>query len=198
MRNKTIVFSLLALVLFLASFLMVAITFGWITPFVSIPDNEVVVGELRYTKSGAFIGSSTILIPGEEMLASTIAIANASPIESQMRVKITYTAWTNIASVITESTETYQGSSTEPLHADFATGFIYASGYWYLTSTDYVFAVNSGNQNILTSIYYDGNNTGIDFSGRMVTVTVSIEVKQADNVAWSALTSYDFSTGYPA
>jgi len=197
MKRRTLILSLTSLVLLLASAVMVAMTLGWIAPLVTFPDNEIAVGDLRYTISGGFVASSTIIVPGEELLESTISIDNSSPIASQMRVKIEYTAWTNDEGDIVQSNEIYHGNALEHLHATFVTGFEIVDDYWYLNGIDYQYEIGSGPQDILLSIYYDGTQTGIDYSARFVTVTVSVEVKQADHVAWSELTTYDFSTGYP-
>ncbi|MFA5741369.1 MAG: hypothetical protein WC874_00680 [Candidatus Izemoplasmatales bacterium] len=215
MKRMTVLFSIIALLLTIASFLLIGFTLGWFAPSVIITTNEVAVGDLRYSLSGEFITSNpldpTVIVPGDELLTSTIGITNNSPIESQLRIKIEYTAYHNNEGEITGSTETYGAAVGEPLVAVFAfddndtpdnytddINFIYSDNWWYWDNTDYVYSINSGSQEIITSIFYDGNYTGIDYSSfdvsHPVTVSITIEVKQADNVTWSGLTTFIFTT----
>jgi len=216
MRRITILFTIIALIFTIASFLLVGYTLGWFAPSVTITTNEIAVGDLRFSLSGDFITSDpmnpTVIVPSDELLASNIVITNNSPIESQVRIKIEYTAYNNIEGVITASTETFAGATGEPLVAIFAfddnetpenyaddTNFVYSDGYWYWDNTSYIYPIDSTPQTILTSIFYDGNYTGIDYSSngvsRPITVSVTIEVKQADNVTWAGLTTFIMTMG---
>lgn len=187
-----------SILLLFGAFLLVAYTFGWIAPLNTITTNHVALGDLRYTLSGGFVTPGTILAPGDEMIGTAFSVDNESPIASRLRVQITYTTWDNIDEVLTSATVTYSGGSEEALNVTFASGFVCVDGYWYLTDTDHELAANSGTQDLISSVYYDGNNTDIDYQGQDVTVTLIIQVSQADNVSWTDLASYDFSTGYPA
>jgi len=108
MRRITILFTIIALIFTIASFLLVGYTLGWFAPSVTITTNEIAVGDLRFSLSGDFITSDpmnpTVIVPSDELLASNIVITNNSPIESQVRIKIEYTAYNNIEGVITAST----------------------------------------------------------------------------------------------
>ena len=187
-----------SVLLLLGSSILIAYTLGWIAPINTITTNHVAVGELRYTLSGSFITPSSIVAPGDELIDVGFSVDNASPISSRIRVQITYTTWDNVGGVPTSATATYAGGSSEALAVTFASGFVYSDGYWYITDTSHELAANSGTQDLVSSIYYDGDNTDIDYAGQDVTVTLIIQVSQADNVTWTDLASYDFSTGYPA
>lgn len=187
-----------SVLLLFGAFLLVAYTLGWIAPLNTITTNHVAVGDLRYTLSGSFITPATIVAPGDELIDVGFSVDNSSPIASRIRVQITYTTWDNVEGVPTSATATYAGGSTEALAVTFASGFVYSDGYWYITDTSHELAPDSGTQSLVTSVYYDGDNTDIDYQAQDVTVTLIIQVSQADNVSWTDLASYDFSTGYPA
>lgn len=195
-KRKSLYISLVSLVLILASLLMLGITYGWIADVIDLNSGIVSVGDLRYTKSGAFIEDpSTPIYPGYEFIDTTLSVNNQSPIDSQLRVKIVYTKITSFGG--TPTATAYTGSN-DHLSVTFVDTFVNSGDYWYFTATDYVILAESGDIDIISSLYYDGDVVGNDYNNATVTVTVSIEVKQSDNVTWAELTSYDFSTGYPA
>ncbi len=202
MRQKILVLSLLSLVFTLAALAIIGITYGWFGHVVTIPEGEIAVGDLRFSKSGAFVTGGGIIVPGEELIATELAVDNASPITSQVRVEVTYTKCVNTGTVVCTEDTTYTDAADEHLAVTFGSGFSYISGYWYYSGdtprTTYEIAADSGAMTIISSLFYDGTYTGIDYIGQTVTVTVTIQVKQADNVDWATLTGYDFTTGYPA
>lgn len=202
MRQKILVLSLLSLAFTLAALAIIGITYGWFGHVVTIPEGEIAVGDLRFTKSGAFVTGGGIIVPGEELIATELAVDNASPIPAQLRVEVTYTKCVNTGTVVCTEDTTYTDAADEHLSVTFGTGFSYISGYWYYSGdtprTTYEIGADSGAMTIITSLYYDGAYAGIDYFEQIVTVTVTIQVKQADNVDWATLTGYDFSTGYPA
>lgn len=200
MRRKSLIISLATIMLVIASLVMLGITYGWYGYIVDIGPNSISVGDLRYTnKTGAFISEDTILYPGMELLSTDISITNESPIESQLRVKIEYTKITNPGGtgLVTE-TDSYTGAVDDHLAVTFDSVFVNNTDYWYLTSQEAVIAADSGLIAIISSISYDGDNTGNDYTQQTIEIVVTIEVKQSDNVNWATLATYDFSTGYPA
>ena len=198
MKRAIPFFVLGSVLLLLGASILIAFTLGWVAPINTFTTNHVAVGDLRYTLSGSFITPATIVAPGDELIEVGFSVDNSSPIASRIRVQITYTTWDNVEGVLTSATATYAGGSTEALAVTFAAGFVYSDGYWYITDTSHELAPDSGPQSLVTSIYYDGDNTDIDYQAQDVTVTLIIQVSQADNVTWTDLASYDFSTGYPA
>jgi hypothetical protein len=197
MKKSIVVMTFAAVLLFLGSLALIAYTLGWIAPLNTFTTNHVSVGELRYTLTGAFITPTDPITPNQELIDTAFSVDNDSPISSRMRIEITYTAYENIEGVITPSTETYAGGETEPLKAVFASGFVYIDGYWYMTDQNYSFAADSGTQALVSSVYYDPEYASYDFTGQDVTVTLTIQVSQSDNVSWTDLAGFDFSTGYP-
>jgi hypothetical protein len=149
-----------------------------------------------------------IIVPGQELLDSDIEITNASPITSQLRVKITYTRVTIVGEVPTpEADYVYLGDTDDHLSVNFTSTFTLGDGdlipdehdddYWYYGDYDTVINADSGVLGIIDSIYYDGQKTSADYETQTIEVNVLIEVKQAGNVIWSELATYDFSTGDP-
>lgn len=199
MKRKSLYISLVSLFLILSSLLMLGITYGWLADVIDLSSGVISVGDLRYTKSGAFVSDdpTPIIYPGFEFVDTALSVNNQSPIESQLRVKITYTKITNDGGLVTE-TVSYTDAVDDHLSVTFDSTFENSGDYWYYDATDYVIPTTSGDIDILSSIYYDGDLTGNDYNNASVTVTVTIEVKQNDNVTWAELATYDFSTGYPA
>jgi len=197
MKKSIAIMSFSAILLFLGSLALIAYTLGWIAPINTITTNNVSVGELRYTLTGAFITPTDPITPNQELLSTAFSVDNDSPISSRLRVQITYTAYTNVEGVITGSTEIYEGGLTEPLKAVLAPGFVCIEGYWYMTDASFAFSADSGTQALVSSVYYDPEYASFDFTGRMVTVTLTIQVSQSDNITWTDLAGYDFSSGYP-
>lgn len=185
-------------VLFAAAFLMIGISFGWYADVFDLNSGTISVGDLRYSETGAFITDNQVIYPGLELVDTAITVTNSSPIDSQLRVKISYTKVTRPVDVLVVQTVNYANAVDDHLAVTFDSTFVYSDGYWYYNATDAVISANSGLISVLSSIQYDGDQTGNDYAGQTVGITVTIEVKQSDNVTWSELTSYDFSTGYPA
>lgn len=174
---------------------MLSMTYGWFTILFTLPTGEVGVGELKYTPTGSFVSSGGIYIPGEEIVDTPFSVDNESTIDSQLRIQIIYTKVTNNSGTITSEDIAYTASSTDAINVTMSSS-LYGSGeYFYYLGDQSVIAKESGIIDLVSSIYYDGDYTGIDYSGEQITVTLKIQVKQADNVTWSELTEYDFEAG---
>ncbi len=199
MKRTVWIFTLTSVFLLIASLGMIAYTLGWIAPLDIITTNHVVVGDLDYTLSGSFITDETIIVPGTELIDTPFAVDNDSSIASRLRMQITYTSYSYVGEVLTPSTLVYRGGADEALAVVFASGFVCPEGedYWYMTDVSYAFPADSGPQDLVLSLYFDGEYTSIDFQGQDVSVQLTIQVSQADHVSWTTLADYDFATGYP-
>ncbi len=193
--------------LIIASLGILGITFGWFVQSTTLPGGTVSVGDLRYELAGGFV-EDEIIVPGWELVDTPFVITNNSPIASQLRLKITYTRVTVVEEVITpEEDYVYKGDEDDHLAVDFTSSFTFGDGdltpdeydddYWYYGDYETVILAESGALDLIDSIYYDGYMTSIDYFSQSVTVTLLIEVKQADHVEWSELATYDFATGDP-
>ncbi len=197
MKKTPLILSIFSSILIIASLVMLGISYGWFADVIDLNDGTISVGDLRYSETGDFITDNQIIQPGLELLDETITLTNTSPIESQMRIKISYTKITRPVDVLVIETVNYSNVD-DHLSVTFDSTFVYSSDYWYYNATDAVISANSGLIEMISSIMYDGEYVGNDYAGQTVSITVVIEVKQSDNVTWAELTSYDFSTGYPA
>ncbi len=200
MKKKSLYLSLASLVLILVSLTMLGVTYGWFAGIFDLNSGTISVGDLRYSETGAFISGVPeqviVIQPDLELIATDITVTNESSINSHLRVKIEYT---RMSDYIGPSTiVAYSNALDDHLSVTFGSTFAYASDYWYYSATDATILANSGLMSLITSLYYDADVTGNDYSEVSVVVTVTIEVKQDDNVTWAELSTYDFSTGYPA
>ena len=204
MKNRIRIISISAIFLIMISLAMIGLTYGWFAHGIVFTTNHINVGDLRYALSGDFIEDETIIVPGDNLVAEPFVINNLSPITSQLRVKITYTRFTTVP----VEEYVFKNDTDDHLAVTFTSTFTFTDGdatpdeddddYWYYIDSDEIIAASSGDINLFSEIYYDGDKTSIDYNGQDVTVSVTVEVKQADNVTWEQLTTYDFSTGYPA
>ncbi|MGD9909189.1 MAG: hypothetical protein AB7U79_01135 [Candidatus Izemoplasmatales bacterium] len=198
MKKWTLFFSISSLLLIVVSLVMLSITYGWFTALFSIPDGEVGVGALDYTASGSFVQDNTIFVPEEELVNTAFEVDNQSSLKSQLRIQITYTKVVNNAGTITSSTQIYHDDSTDHLSVVMNENFVQSGDYFYFGGDTYDILTYSGVISLITSIVYDGNFAGIDYENMPISISITIQVKQADNVTWSDLAGYDFSTGLPA
>jgi len=198
MKKWTLFFSISSLFLIVASLVMLSITYGWFTALFSIPDGEVGVGALDYTASGSFVSDNTIFAPEDELVNTSFEVDNQSSLRSQLRIQITYTKVTNNAGTISSDTQIYHNDITDHIAVVMNENFVQSGDYFYYGGDTFNIETYTGVMSLITSIVYDGNFAGIDYQNMPIGISIIIEVKQADNVTWSELVGYDFSTGQPA
>ncbi|HOP57664.1 MAG TPA: hypothetical protein PLH02_05960 [Bacillota bacterium] len=207
---KTNIRAIVASILFMvfAALVVVGFTYGWFSFGTIYTTNHVNVGNLEYTLSGAFLNDNSVVVPGEDLVVDNFSINNESSVSSQLRIKITYTRVTDVGGTPTpEQGYVYKGDSDDHIAVIFMSTFLFTDGdatpdeydddYWYYG--DYATEINaeSGVIDLISNIHYDGDSTSTEYNGQTIAVTVLIEVKQADNVTWSELATYNFETGYP-
>lgn len=198
MKKWTLFFSVSSLILILASLIFLSITYGWFTALFSIPDGEVGVGALDYTASGSFVMDNTIFVPEEELVNTPFEVDNQSSLKSQLRIQITYTKVENVGGTISSSTQIYHNDTTDHLSVLMNENFVQSGDYFYYGGDTYDILTYTGMMTLITSIVYDGNFAGIDYANMPISISITIQVKQADNVTWSELAGYDFTIGLPA
>ena len=197
--KKSLVLSLASLFLVLSSLVILGITYGWFADVIDFGTGVISVGDLRYSQNGEFIADDTIIYPGLELVDTEIDVTNSSPIESQLRIQVTYTRITNPggAGLVFEEDYIYTDATTEHISVVFDSTFVYDTEYWYLNGTTSSIAADSGLIELISSISYDGVNTNIDYVEQDVAISVTIQIKQNDSATWADLVGYDFSTGEP-
>ena len=198
MKKMTIFFSIVSLVLVVMSFAMLSISYGWFAHLYTIPDGQVGVGDIEFNPTGSFITDLSIIEPQEELVDTTFSVVNESSITTQLRIQIVYTKITNDGGTITSADQIYHADLTDHLSVTMDSNFVVSGDYFYYGGETSIIAVNSGLIDLITSIYYDGDFTGIDYQTYPVEITITIQAKQASNVTWNDLATYDFSTGQPA
>jgi hypothetical protein len=197
--KKSLILSLASLFLVISSLIILGITYGWFADIIELNPGVISVGDLRYSETGAFITDDTVIYPGLELIDTDIEITNESPIESQLRIQVTYTRITNPGGtgLVIEEDYIYTDATTEHISVVFDSTFVYDTNYWYLNGKGSTIAADSGLIELISSVIYDGENTNIDYVEQDVAVSLTIEVKQDDNVTWTELVGYDFATGEP-
>jgi hypothetical protein len=176
---------------------MIGITYGWFSMLITFPAGQIGLGDLRFEPTGAFQENSLILVPSEDLVDIPFTLTNSSSITSQLRIQITYTKITNVNDSLVIQTINYSGDPLDHIDVIMNPLFEYVDGYWYYNGESFILPIESGAMDILSSLSYNGEYAGIDYSTQTVNVTLRIEVKQADNVTWEDLVDYNFSSGYP-
>lgn len=191
MKNKAILTSLYSLGFILFALVTVAITYGWLSKEITLTSNTIQIGEILYEKSGSWIAADTPIVPGTDLIADDIVLTNNSSITTQMRMTIVYTKYEYVSEVLTASDVTYSGTG-DHIIVTMNENFAYSNSFWNYTSSEYSIPANSGAMTIISSLYYDGGIVSIDYSSKPVSVTITIQVKQTDNVTWNDLATYVF------
>ncbi len=175
--KKKIVFLCLSLLL-IVGMMSAGNAYAWFQDKAgSTTANSVRTGKIDYSIGmSSFLVASTdgVIYPEENLLSSTLSLANASDIATRVRVKIAFTYG--------GETITYDPTDTaSPLAVTFASGWQYTeNGYFcYSSSVD-----PKADVPVLTKICYSGPNTENDvIAGQDVQVTLFMEVKQSDYMA---------------
>ncbi|NLF49147.1 MAG: hypothetical protein GX582_05830 [Acholeplasmataceae bacterium] len=91
MKKKFTIILTSSLFLILASLALLGMTYGWFTMQTTFPSGVVSVGDLSYTQNGSLITDNSIVVPGQNIVSESLYFGNASSLDSQMRLKVTYT-----------------------------------------------------------------------------------------------------------
>lgn len=189
MKNKKIV--LLSILLFLMVGITSALITAWLTDTENTGSTTFEVGDISYTWSGEMIDNSTKIVPGQELIAATFTLQNASTVSSELRIFVTiegeYIDETEIEDAISYFSITFGSNWTQ-----YATDGKYYYGS-YATPTEV--EVGSDPITVVTSLMLDGSKVGNAFSKANFTITLTFEAKQKMHVNWEQLGSIDFETG---
>ena len=181
------------IILIFAVLIMVSSTFAWVNYVLNLPPGSASVGEIDYTINGNFIAANDPIYPGKNLVDQGFALNNESTIDTELRLKISYTRI--IDSVVTNGV-IYTNDVSDHLIVDFAISFVYGDDdFWYYQDQTTFFP--EGLVTIIDTITYDGDYVSNNYSEENITISVLIQVKQAENVTWQDLSTHDFSTGYP-
>ena len=210
MKNKALVISLFSLVVTLVVLAMIAITYAWFSKQLTITNNTYAVGEILYAETllpeeSIWISSTAPIVPNQDLIANDLILDNQSTIPSQLRLQITYSKY-DIDHLVEPYTAYYSGIN-DHIVVSMPSEFVFSddsgigtetSFYWYYIDDEFDIIADSGLITFITSLYYSGDYASIDYANKPVAITITIQVKQANNVTWNDLTSYNFETGLPA
>ncbi|MGE4572246.1 MAG: hypothetical protein AB7E09_05815 [Candidatus Izemoplasmatales bacterium] len=185
MKKNRLIQSLLLLIF--AFLLTITATYAWISLYESAGSAQINTGQISYTYHGSFIDESEIVFPDKELLNEDIFVNNQSNIDTSLRLKIDYTLVEEVISL-----KTYKNEISDDLFVEFGSSFVLDGDYWYYIASDHAIA-NTGVIALINSIYYDGFKASNEYATNQVSLYVLIQVKQADHVEWTDLTSIDFN-----
>ena len=201
MKKHTLFLVVSVFFLLLSSLLMIGLTYGWFAKAVVVPKGEYSSGDITYTMTGQLVDDSIIIVPGFELIEEEYILTNLSGIESQLRIRIAYWAYVRVGLDVIAQELSYTNTSADFIAVVLGPNFERTGDYWYYTDDplidgpEFVLPPESGEIELLSSIIYDGTLTGIDFASQSIYLKIIVEVKQANNVSWSELTTIDFQTG---
>lgn len=155
--------------------------------------------------------SNTIIVQGDNLVSldgrsAALRLENHSTTDTQLRISIEYTSYRSgkAEQVI------YSASEDDDIVVEFAsdawaqnvnvagTSYFYYMGSGYgsdkVSDVNNVPAIEPSVASIpaITKIYYK-DDVSYAYSGQKINVKVFFESKQADNITWSAIDSYDVS-----
>jgi hypothetical protein len=169
-------------------------------------DNLIVVPvEEESTTGGVTTGA-----PSVHYQHSPLILKNYSTIDTQVRLKIEYTYYETAAQTV-PSSAVYQGLSSEKLQVNFPSEmtctYNSTDGYWYCSTENGVIpAVVSEEETgstgetttssqldyedieLIESVFYKGTEYDKTYEGKEVSVTITLQAKQAYYVDWEDIT----------
>lgn len=206
MRRRIILFLLIGIT---ALYLVTPGTFAW---FSDTMVNEKVFqsGEIVYELSDHMIDSeqTPVIVPGQHLYATnSLNVTNKSSIPTHMRLRITISCFDKEGEVLIPE-YVYVPPPADPLddNPDHIL-FLELDENWVFDSdancynlqadsADYILpaydedAVSETVYPVFSSLFLDGDKVDNDFAGAAVTITLTIQGKQAHFVDWLTLGTY--------
>lgn len=188
MNKKRIWILLMALAVTLG--LITGGVLAWLTDTKTTPEKTFTVGDVTYIWTEGVITSDNV-VPGQNLITTAFNLMNTSNVESELRllIHITY----------------LEGAI--PTDASNLVEYTLASG-WVLETTDGYYYYRPGVEvdgkypiapatkvDVLSELSLDGSLVGNSFSGKVFTIKIIFEAKQANYVTWAQLGTINFETG---
>lgn len=194
MKKLSMMIFIFSSVITLIAIGIIGLAYGWFNVSKTITSNVVSVGEIVYVKSGSWVDSTDPIFPGADLIQSDLILNNQSTITSQLRFQLTYTHYSSIEDVT--GTTTIFDNVDDDISVGIPEEFVFQDGYWYYESDSYAIAANTGDMPLITSLSLNADVVSIEYASKPISIAITIQVKQADNVTWNDLTSYNYDTGY--
>jgi hypothetical protein len=185
--KKRLIKSFILLIVALA--LTIGVSYAWISYSEREDAGIVSVGDITYQINGGFISETEIIYPSKDLVTPNIIISNQSTIETQIRLKITYTLIDDTST----SNKIYKNDATDDLSVVFGSAYVLDGDYWYYQNTSYMIDVGA-NVPVINAMYYDGQTSSNEYANENINIEIILQVKQADNVSWLDLTTYTFGS----
>lgn len=145
-------------------------------------------GKISYTVGGNL--KSGLVVPGENLIDSPIALINNSTVSHTLRISIEIRLDENIIDL--------NGSDGYIIDEDLTDSFVLESdGYYHYQEMDYEISSSVTSINVLTNIVLNGYQVQNNFSGKQFKIFIKLYVRQYDNISWDDLGSINFETGLP-
>lgn len=169
----------------------VSTTLAWLTD-TSSSEQTFTMGSVSYTLN--FTKTEDVIVPGQNLL-DTFSITNNSNVDSHIRFSITIddlnessTLDTTLGAESTDSPIIYKLSENS--------GISYEDGYFYYGSKSSPTDITTSLViTPLSSLSFNGEVVGNDYSNHEFRVTIVLQAKQAEYVTWNDLGSISFETG---
>ncbi len=197
-KKLTIVLVLLAVVLLAG---IVGTTYAWLTDQ-KAATNTYTIGDVTYDVTfGAT--SDGVVVPGQPLFDATgFVITNKSNVASNIRVKYSVSE-VGVNGAVACGTN----AATDVILLTLATGWVLDGEYVYYgteAAPTIIPAATNTTEGValtadpLSGMAFNGAIVGNTFSGKVYTVAITVQAKQADYVTWADLASFSFETGLTA
>jgi predicted ribosomally synthesized peptide with SipW-like signal peptide len=195
---KKLSFSILSFCLTLG--ILLTAVYAYFTDRKTTEDLTFRLGKVAYTISGNF--SNLLIVPGQNIIDEPFILTNSSTIDTEIRVIISVTS-------SKFGTDTLDGmfgeNDLQEKYYTMGTGWVLDGSYYYYRG-GYAVETPSGifrvypsvtDITILSSIVLDGYKFTNDHANGTISISITLEAKQADFVTWLTLgtATYDFTTG---
>lgn len=153
-------------------------------------------GRVSYTIAGDL--KTGFIVPGENIVTVPIVFTNNSTVDHNLKmefsIKLNNVELPLNSSILVYEDEIVLGSNSS---FDFNSDFIYdqVDGAYYYKSKTYNVGPSDGNITLFSNLYLNGDEIHKENNGEVLVISITLYVKQADNVSWSELGSINFETG---
>lgn len=162
---------------------------AWLTDTKTTPEKTLTVGDVTFIWTEGEITSDNV-VPGQNVITTAFNLMNTSNVESELRLLINITYLEGEIPTDASNLVDYTLASGWVLETD---------GYYYYrpgveVDGKYPIAPTT-NVDVLSELSLDGSLVGNSFSGKVFTISIIFEAKQANYVTWAQLGTIDFETG---
>lgn len=190
--NKKVIFGL-SLVLVALFAIIAGSTFAWLTDTGSSDEIHYKVGNVDYTIA-VTQPTNNLVVPGD-ILTPAFEIKNASTVETNLRVRIVVES----NPTLTVGTQLTVGLNDSWIEIEETKNDVTVVNYYYggkTGDTSVIAAVAENAQSVtitspIKELKIDGPSVNNGYSGTTITIQIIFEAKQADNVTWDEIATFE-------